>query len=47
MVRSVPASSDDAYYCHTLAAGAVHASMAGFTGFSVGMVSDWSKALLV
>lgn len=38
-IRSVPAGSDDAYYCHTLAAGVVHGAMAGFTGFTVGMVS--------
>jgi 6-phosphofructokinase 1 len=37
-IRSVVANSDDAYYCQTLASGAVHGVMAGFTGFSVGMV---------
>mmetsp|Transcript_43282 Transcript_43282/g.87524 ORF Transcript_43282/g.87524 Transcript_43282/m.87524 type:complete len:508 (+) Transcript_43282:29-1552(+) len=39
-IRSVPANSDDAYYCHTLGAGAVHGAMAGFTGFSVGLVNN-------
>lgn len=39
-IRSVPANSDDAYYCATLASGAVHGAMAGFTGFSVGMVNN-------
>jgi len=40
VIRSVAANSDDAYYCHTLAASVVHGAMAGFTGFSVGMVNN-------
>jgi len=36
LVRSVPASSDDAVYCIMLAQNAVHGAMAGKTGFVVG-----------
>ena len=41
-IRSVPAAADDSHYCHTLAQSAVHGAMAGFTGFSVGMVNNRS-----
>ena len=41
-IRSVPANSDDSYLCHTLASGVVHGAMAGFTGFTVGMVNNHS-----
>jgi len=36
LVRSIPASSDDAVYCIMLAQNAVHGAMAGKTGFVVG-----------
>jgi len=32
-IRSIPANADDSYYCVLLASSAVHAAMAGFTGF--------------
>jgi 6-phosphofructokinase 1 len=41
-IRSVPANSDDSYLCHALASGVVHGAMAGFTGFTVGMVNNHS-----
>lgn len=40
MVRGVPANSADALYCSELAQNAVHCAMAGFTGFSVGLVNN-------
>mmetsp|Transcript_24064 Transcript_24064/g.30080 ORF Transcript_24064/g.30080 Transcript_24064/m.30080 type:complete len:558 (-) Transcript_24064:420-2093(-) len=40
MVRSVPANSADSHYCMTLAQNAVHGAMAGYTGFSVGLVCN-------
>jgi 6-phosphofructokinase 1 len=40
MVRGVPANSSDSLYCSELAQNAVHCSMAGFTGFSVGLVNN-------
>jgi len=39
MIRSVPADAEDAVYCLFLASHAVHGAMAGFTAFSVGMVT--------
>lgn len=42
IVRSVPATAYDSSYCQILAAGAVHGCMAGFTGFSIGMVNNHS-----
>lgn len=39
-VRSVPANAADATYCMQLAQNAVHGAMAGYTGFSVGLVSN-------
>ncbi len=40
MVRSVPANAADSLYCMQLAQAAVHGSMAGYTGFSVGLVNN-------
>lgn len=40
MVRSVPANAADSLYCMQLAQAAVHGSMAGFTGFSVGLCNN-------
>lgn len=40
MVRSVAADSSDSYYCLTLAHAAVHGCMAGYTGFTVGLVNN-------
>jgi 6-phosphofructokinase 1 len=39
-VRSVPSNAVDTFYCMQLAQNAVHGAMAGFTGFSVGMVNN-------
>jgi 6-phosphofructokinase 1 len=40
LVRSVPANAADSLYCTQLAQNAVHGAMAGFTGFSVGLVNN-------
>jgi len=40
MIRSVPADAGDSVYCMTLAQNAVHGSMAGFTGFTSGLVNN-------
>lgn len=40
MVRSVPANAADSVYCMQLAQNAVHGAMAGYTGFSVGLVNN-------
>ena len=40
MVRSVAANAADSVYCMQLAQNAVHGAMAGFTGFSVGLVNN-------
>lgn len=40
MVRSVPANAADSLYCMQLAQNAVHGSMAGYTGFSVGLCNN-------
>jgi len=40
MIRSVPADASDAVYCMTLAQNAVHGAMAGFTGFTSGLVNN-------
>lgn len=40
MVRSVPANGADSLYCLELAQNAVHGAMAGYTGFSVGLVNN-------
>jgi len=42
MIRSVPANAEDAYQCYLFAANAVHGAMAGYTGFSSGMVNKHS-----
>jgi 6-phosphofructokinase 1 len=39
-VRSIPANAADALYCLQLGQAAAHGAMAGFTGFSVGMVNN-------
>ena len=39
-VRSVPANASDSVYCMQLAQNAVHGAMAGYTGFSVGLVNN-------
>lgn len=39
-IRSVPANSSDAVLCLLLAQNAVHGCMAGYTGFSVGVVNN-------
>ena len=40
IIRSVPANSSDALYCMLLGQNAVHGAMAGYTGFSVGLVNN-------
>lgn len=40
MIRSVPANPADAVYCCVLAQSSVHGAMAGFTGFSTGLVNN-------
>jgi len=40
MIRSVPANAADSLYCSVLAQNAVHGAMAGYTGFSVGMMNN-------
>ena len=40
MVRSIPANATDSLYCMQLAQNAVHGSMAGYTGFSVGLCNN-------
>mmetsp|Transcript_5059 Transcript_5059/g.10336 ORF Transcript_5059/g.10336 Transcript_5059/m.10336 type:complete len:573 (-) Transcript_5059:105-1823(-) len=39
-VRSVPANAADSIYCTDLAQNAVHGTMAGYTGFSVGLINN-------
>lgn len=38
-IRSVPANASDNLHCGLLAQSAVHAAMAGFSGFSVGLIN--------
>jgi 6-phosphofructokinase 1 len=38
-IRSVPANASDQLYCSLLAQSAVHGAMAGFSGFTVGMIN--------
>ncbi|KAG5174908.1 pyrophosphate-dependent phosphofructokinase [Tribonema minus] len=45
MVRSVPANASDQILCMQLAQNAVHAAMAGYTSFTVGMVNN--KVVLI
>jgi 6-phosphofructokinase 1 len=40
LVRSVPANAADSLYCMQLAQNAVHGAMAGFTGFTSGLVNN-------
>ena len=40
MIRSVPANAADTIMCSKLAQNAVHGAMAGYTGFSVGVVRN-------
>jgi 6-phosphofructokinase 1 len=40
LVRSVPANAADSLYCTQLAQNAVHGAMAGFTGFTSGLVNN-------
>jgi 6-phosphofructokinase 1 len=40
MIRSVPANATDALYCMQLAQNAVHGTMAGYTGFTVGLCNN-------
>lgn len=40
MIRSLPANAFDSTYCSTLAQNAVHAAMAGYSGITVGKVSE-------
>eukprot|EP00941_MAST-03F_sp_MAST-3F-sp1_P004109 g4109.t1 len=40
MIRSVPANAADSYYAMMLAQNAVHAALAGFSGFSVGLCNN-------
>uniref|UniRef100_A0A803LBH9 Phosphofructokinase domain-containing protein n=1 Tax=Chenopodium quinoa TaxID=63459 RepID=A0A803LBH9_CHEQI len=39
MIRAVPSNASDNVYCTHLAQSAVHGAMAGFTGFTVGLVN--------
>ena len=39
MVRTVPPNPEDSQLCSTLASSAVHGTMAGYTGFSVGVIN--------
>jgi 6-phosphofructokinase 1 len=40
MIRSVPANAADSVYCMILAQNAVHGAMAGYTGFTSGLVNN-------
>jgi len=40
MIRSVPPNANDSIYCSLLAHNAVHGAMAGFTGFTVGLINS-------
>lgn len=40
MIRSVPSNAADTIMCAKLAQNAVHGSMAGYTGFSVGIIRN-------
>ena len=39
MVRAIPSNASDNVYCTLLAQSAVHGAMAGYTGFTVGLVN--------
>merc|ERR1719232_427474 len=40
MIRSVPANATETLYCMQLGQNAVHGTMAGYTGFSVGLCNN-------
>ncbi|KAL9318042.1 hypothetical protein ACSQ67_014559 [Phaseolus vulgaris] len=40
MIRAIPSNASDNIYCTLLAHGAVHGTMAGYTGFTVGPVNS-------
>jgi len=40
MIRSIPPNAYDSIYCSVLAYNAVHGAMAGFTGFTVGLINN-------
>lgn len=40
MIRAIPSNAYDNIYCTLLAQSAVHGTMAGFTGFTVGPVNS-------
>lgn len=42
LIRSVPANTDDSILCMILASNAVHGAMAGYTGFTSGIVNHRS-----
>mmetsp|Transcript_13527 Transcript_13527/g.34421 ORF Transcript_13527/g.34421 Transcript_13527/m.34421 type:complete len:325 (+) Transcript_13527:644-1618(+) len=39
MIRSIPPNASDSLYCGLLAQSAVHGAMAGYTGFTVGLIN--------
>lgn len=39
MIRSLPANATDSLYCSLLGQSAVHGAMAGYSGFSTGIVN--------
>lgn len=39
MIRAVPSNASDNVYCTLLAHSAIHGAMAGYTGFTVGLVN--------
>lgn len=39
MIRSLPANATDSLYCSLLGQSAVHGAMAGYSGFSAGIVN--------
>ena len=39
MIRAIPSNASDNVYCTLLAQSAVHGAMAGYTGFTSGLVN--------
>lgn len=39
MIRAIPSNASDNVYCTLLAQSGVHGAMAGYTGFTVGLVN--------
>lgn len=39
MIRAIPSIASDNVYCTLLAHSAIHGAMAGYTGFTVGLVN--------